>query len=62
MKVLNNLHQKLEFEAFLSSKGTADASCAREPQYCHYCLLKIRCEPNSYWQNRNQVKAAGGAK
>ena len=60
-KVLSNLHTKLECVAFLGTKGTAEASCAREPQYCH-CMLKSRCGPNSWWCKITRVKAAGGGK
>ena len=61
-KVLSNLQAKFELEAFVSTKGTAEASCAREPQHCHCCLLKISCEPNALWPKRTLVKAAGGPK
>ena len=35
-KDLSNLHQKLEFETLIRTKGTAEASCAREPTLCCY--------------------------
>ena len=30
-KVMSNLHPKLEFEAFLRTKGTVEASCTKQP-------------------------------
>ena len=56
--VLSKLHLKLKCEAFLRTKGTAETSCAREPQYCHCCLLKSRCRPNSWWRKITLVKCA----
>ena len=62
-KVLSNLHPKLEFDAFLRTKWTGEASCARKPQYCHcFFLTQIMCGPNSWWHKRTLVKAVGGAK
>ena len=59
-KVLSNFHPKLEFKAFLRTKGTVEASGTREPQYCHCCLLKSRCGPISQWQKRTLAKELVG--